>query len=216
MSTTNKQLIGSTSWVIPGTYYENARILAHLVDFVELLVYTWDYETKELLEKEAKHLAKLTEKYGLKYTVHLPTDNVENMISAYNFLRKSELEILNYVVHPIDGISEFIKLANKDVSVENLKEKILPYEKMTFDVGHHLLGERFPMELIDKINEIHMMGVHNGKDHEKLDKNTLEDVINFLGRRRISEITLICFEIFNLDDLIDSIALFERTVLKTN
>ena len=75
-------MVGTTSWIEPGTYYQNARLLAGKVDFVELLVYIWDKEVERLFKKEVPLLKGL----NLKYAVHLPTDNLDYCREAYAFL----------------------------------------------------------------------------------------------------------------------------------
>uniref|UniRef100_A0A7C5U5Y5 Sugar phosphate isomerase/epimerase n=1 Tax=Fervidobacterium nodosum TaxID=2424 RepID=A0A7C5U5Y5_9BACT len=204
-----KQLIGTTSWLVPGTYYENARLVAQFVDFVELLVYTWDSDTKNLLESELPKLNHLTEVYGLKYTVHLPTDNFENVKKALDFL-EGKLEIINYVVHPYvsNEFEEFLRTFEK-VSVENLKERVYYSDRMVIDIGHHLTGEKVELNKVKKITEIHLMGVKDGKDHLSIDEKTLSTLHDILGDE-LFDIELLCFEIFSMKDFIESLVTWQR------
>ncbi len=204
----SKQIIGSTSWVIPGTYYENAKLISKHVDFVELLVYTWDEETKKLFEEEIRGLEEL-QKEGFLYTVHLPTDNEDNVLNALEYFEKSDLNILNYVLHPLDNLDEKV-LKNKKVSLENLKEKVVFHNRLTFDIGHHLLGQKVPRDLKNFV-EVHIMGIdlEKGKDHLPLNKDTCEIIFNELWFD-ISKVPLVCFEIFSLEELLISIEMFRK------
>lgn len=206
-----KQLIGTTSWLVPGTYYENARLIAQSFDFVELLVYQWDRETKELLESEKDKLIALHEIYGLMYTVHLPTNNFDEVLRAYDYFEKlsHKLSLVNYVLHPYldPRFQEFINLAPK-VSVENLAERCVIHDRTVFDVGHHLLGVRVDERFIENVVEIHLMGIKDGRDHAKLNVQTLELVWKTIGNRLFTT-ELVCFEIFDLHDLIESVKIWE-------
>ncbi|MFA7329064.1 MAG: hypothetical protein WC081_06140, partial [Candidatus Ratteibacteria bacterium] len=127
--------IGSTSWIEPGTYYHNARLLVGLVDFVELLVYTWNIETEILLKEEIPRLGNL----NLAYTIHLPTDSLVCCENAYSFFTASKLNPLNFTLHPLPGWEGFIA-GRRDVSLENLEVSQPPlYQRMTLDIGHSLL-----------------------------------------------------------------------------
>ncbi len=210
MKRAERQLIGTTSWLVPGTYYENARLVAQLVDFVELLVYTWDSDTFDLFEREIGKLRTLSENYGLKYSIHLPTDNLKNVGNVLNYF-DGKLPVVNYVLHPYDG-EEFYDLLNGDfggrISVENLKEKVVNFERTVFDIGHHLLGVKVDDDFLSNVVELHVMGIENGKDHRKLNLETLEEMYSILGDR-MYEIEYVCFEIFDLNDLIDSLKLWK-------
>ncbi len=210
MKKTWKQLIGTTSWLVPGTYYENARLVAQFVDFVELLVYTWDLDTFNLFEKEIGKLRSLSENYGLRYSIHLPTDNLKNVKSVLSYF-DGKLPVINYVLHPYDE-KEFYDLLNgyfgERVSVENVKERFVNFKKTVFDIGHYLLGVGVDDVFLSNIVELHVMGVESGKDHIKLNMGTLEKMYSILGNR-MYKIKYVCFEIFDLTDLIESIKLWE-------
>ncbi len=187
-------MIGSTSWVVPGTYYENAVILQKYVDFIELLVFTWDEETKRLFDSELKHLKKL----DTRYSVHLPTDTVENAEKVIEYFASSDFKVLNYVLHPLHGWQKLKKIPG--VSVENLIGTLEYSEKMTFDIGHHILGKKFDPAYKTNIVEYHLMGVENSTDHIPLNDfaiNTLKDF--YLPGR------LCCFEVFELEGLLSSL-----------
>lgn len=203
------QFVGTTSWLVPGTYYENARLVAQLVDFVELLVYRWDEPTQELLSAEIERLRSLSHRYGLRYTVHLPTDSFDEVLEVVEFF-DSKLGVLNYVIHPYDDerFAKFVK-AHKNIAVENLAEKFYVHDQTVFDVGHHLTGMRVDGKFLENVVELHLMGVRDGEDHLELDETTLERVWEVLGEK-VFEIPLVCFEIFDLEQLINSVVLWER------
>ena len=63
--------LGTTSFIYPAGYYENARRLAPFLDEIELIL----FESRALPEPlEIRRLASLASGYGLKYNVHLPLD----------------------------------------------------------------------------------------------------------------------------------------------
>ncbi len=191
-------MIGSTSWMIPGTYLDNARILENFVDFMEFLVYEWDRKTKRTLFKEMPSLLEL----NLKYTVHLPLNSVRDAKKAFDFFEDAKFPVLNYVLHPMDGWKKFVW--NDKVAIENLKDKIEFHDRMVFDVGHHLLGLKFPNEFKEKIVEVHLMGVKNGVDHLKLNHETAQIAMTFMEND-----PLVNFEIFSLEDLKYSIKVWK-------
>ncbi|ABR30717.1 xylose isomerase [Thermosipho melanesiensis] len=197
--------LGSTSWLIPGTYLENVEIVADKVDFVELLVFTWDRETERILKYEEKGLLELSKKYGLEYNVHLPTDCVFNVESAFEFFECSNLNISNYILHPIDGIDVFMDKSEK-ILIENLKEDILIHKKTVFDIGHHLLGMNVTNDFLRNAKEYHVMGVVDGIDHKRLDKNTLGVIKRMMKYSK--DLEYICFEVFDLEDFLHSLKLW--------
>lgn len=188
--------IGSTSWMEPGTYYHNAQLLAGKVDFVELLVYTWDEETKTLLKREIPLLKNL----DIAYTVHLPTDRLTYCKKAYSFLVSSGLKILNFTLHPLRGWEGFIA-DKEDVSLENLVEHYPLYSRMTLDIGHSLLaGLDLKYFSGVKIKEIHISGVDDGRDHQEVTGKELDCLKNFR-----SDNLLVNVEVFELKTLVNSL-----------
>ena len=188
--------IGSASWVEPGTYYHNARLLAGKVDFVELLVYTWDEETKTLLKREIPLLKKL----DIAYTIHLPTDKLICCRKAYSFLASSGLKILNFTLHPLPGWEGFIA-GKEDVSLENLVERYPLYSRMTLDIGHSLLAGLDPIYFSGaEIKEVHVHGVNNGRDHQEVTEKELDCLKNFW-----KDDLLVNIEVFELKTLVNSL-----------
>jgi len=211
------QLIGTTSWIIPGTYYENVEYITQKfrnINFIELLVYTWDDETYRLLEQEKEHLRKIALERRIKYTAHLPTDNLTNVLNAFRYLEMN-LDIANYVLHPFGDCTEKDKelflslLAHPKISIENLKEHVFNHSRTVFDIGHHILGKKVENDFVDNIVEVHMMGISEGKDHQMLDLETLEKAYQLLSNR-LFKVKYLCFEIFNEDELAQSLELWER------
>ncbi|AEH51780.1 hypothetical protein [Pseudothermotoga thermarum] len=206
-----KQLLGSTSWLVAGTYYENAKLVVNKVDFVELLVYAWDEETKKLIEDEMNGLVELQSK-GLFYTVHLPTDDALMALQAFRYFENSPMKILNYVLHPMNGLDELL-LNSKKVSIENLTEKFVEHERITFDVGHYFLGVKNSKVLPEKIVELHMMGFDERakKDHLPIDRKMLKLIRDRLWFD-ICKIPLVCFEIFDFDQVLMSIRIYKEAM----
>lgn len=194
-------LIGSTSWVVPGTYADNARVLEGLVDLVELLVFTWDNTTKALLDSERDDLLRLS----LQYSVHLPTDTIENCVQAVDYFEDRCFPVLNYVLHPLDGWQEYPW--NERVAVENLIDRLDAYHRMVFDIGHHLLGKPFPEQLERNIVEIHAMGVVDRVDHSPLDESTFD----LLAPHLRADIPVV-FEVFDLEGLKRSLDVWKAAV----
>ncbi len=180
--------------MMPGTYLDNARVLEGTVDFVELLLYEWNDDVKQMLFSSMDELLEL----DLEYTAHLPMNSSIDAKNALDFFEDAGFPILNYVLHPMKGWRNFIW--NERVALENLKNQIVPYDRMVFDVGHHILGIPFPKELKSKIVEVHMMGVKDGKDHLPLNLGIVQIVDEFLN-----EDALINFEVFSLHELESSL-----------
>lgn len=201
--------IGTTSWLIPGGYLENVKLVAEIVDFVELLVFSFDKETRHMLKNELPELYKISKKYGLEYTVHLPTDCINNVKDAFNFFEESNLPILNYVVHPIDCIEPLLKKSDK-ISVENLKKDILIHNRTVFDIGHHILGMKVTKEFFENTVEFHLMGVKGDQDHLKLDKETL--LLSKEYMKLMPNLKYICFEVFDINDFLDSYNLWRENL----
>lgn len=208
---------GSVSWISPGSYAENARILRPHVDFVELLIYTWDDETKRLLEQEAEELMSL----GCAYTVHLPTGRIEHCRGAYEFFKETDLPVEHFTLHPLPGWRGFIA-GKEDVSLENLLPGGEAFERMTVDLGHLMAGgnggDLLSSPEIRRIREFHVHGLRDGKDHEPFDdaaaqwlRNMIEghDILrDAIGREEV----LVNFEVFDLDGLLDSIGRFKDAI----
>ncbi len=205
---------GSVSWVVPGGYAKNARILRAHVDFVELLVYTWDAETKSLLTKEADELKSL----GCAYTVHLPTDGIERCAQAYEFFKETCFPIKHFTLHPLPGWRGFIA-GREDVSLENLLPGGDAFENMTIDIGHLMAGRNGDEVLgapeLRRIDEIHVHGLRGVKDHEPFDDAAAEWLREMavrheiLGKAMRREEQLINFEIYDLDGFLESLRRFK-------
>jgi hypothetical protein len=206
--------IGAVSWIQKGTYFENARLLASHVDYVELLVHTWDTATKNLLEKELPLLRTLP----LAYSVHLPSDTIYKCREAYTFFHAHRFPVQNFVLHPLAGWQNFIAGKN-DISLENLIDTYPLYQRMTIDVGHLILARTFPLLALNntarlRIVSLHVHGVWKGKDHCILNNQTVNYIRDL---RRLApafaaamDNTLVTFEVFNYQKLLKSIRRFKN------
>lgn len=202
--------LGSASWIKRGSYLDNSKALEKRVDFVELLVYTWDSSLQALLQSELAELKKLS----LAYTVHLPLDGIEKCRRAYDFFKKNRFPVKSYTLHPHKGWERFI--SNKpDVILENLIDLCVPYERMCIDLGHLWLSKKEDFLLNDPalktIKEFHIHGVVGKKDHCMLNApiinyvNELKKLYPVVGEALARRGTLMNFEIFDLKNLIISI-----------
>ncbi|TGG86769.1 cobamide remodeling phosphodiesterase CbiR [Geotoga petraea] len=205
-------IVGMTSWQKPGTYLENVELLKGFADFVELLVYTWDETTKGTLEKEIGGI-----RNKVKYSVHLPTDNLENCKKAIQYF--SDKNAYRLTIHPFGDKEEFrkvikegIELVGEKLCLENLENDAFYdyYEfvkdlevSITMDYGHLLIINQNPQEFYEKysgqIKEIHYHGVDSEKGHVFPEENQLEEFINFYDQNFEKDVP-VCIELFELED----------------
>ncbi|MBN1823134.1 MAG: hypothetical protein JW803_02320 [Endomicrobiales bacterium] len=213
--------IGSTSWVSKNNYLENCKLLEGRVDFAELLIYMWDRNLEKEFCSQIDGLGKLE----LFYTVHLPLGNISECEKAYKFLRTTDLDIRNYVLHPHDGWQGFIE-GKKDVVLENTIEAYPAYERMVIDIGHLKLSGSEDAVLNDtavkEIREMHIHGVGEGKDHRTLDRQTIEYVSGLVEKYEILERAmkkedfLLNFEVFDYEKLMRSLWRFKQSGYSKN
>ncbi|MCX5781398.1 MAG: hypothetical protein NT145_01655 [Elusimicrobia bacterium] len=206
--------IGSVSWIKRGTYLENAKALERYVDFVELLIFSWDSDLKRQLTEQLDGLRKL----DVFYTVHLPADTIENCRKAYSFFRKADLPVKNFTLHPLTGWEDFIKDKN-DVALENLIDNCPVFERMAIDIGHLKISGKEELVLgsakLQSVKELHLHGVISGKDHSTLNKQTIKYVHELTKRHRVLEKAfgrkdfLVNFEIFDFPKLLVSLKRFK-------
>ncbi|MFZ2414075.1 MAG: hypothetical protein WAW16_07645, partial [Candidatus Cryosericum sp.] len=113
--------LGATSWQVPGSYLDNARLLAGRAAFSELLVYTWNDELRSMLEREWDDMGQL-----LELSVHLPADTLEHAEGALRFF--SGRNVLRYTLHPVADASALrrflvsaVDLVGDRLCLENLE-----------------------------------------------------------------------------------------------
>ncbi|WP_310599488.1 hypothetical protein [Desulfobulbus sp.] len=186
--------LGTTSWLIGENFLDNARLVEGKVDFVELLVYTWDASMRAKVASWLDGLAAL----NLEYTLHLPTDRTENALAAAEFFATCGLPLLNMTLHPLPGWRE---VAWPDLmALENLIDRAEFHHRYTFDLTHSLLGAPLPAHYHPHIVELHLSGTDGRIDHLPLDDATLQAAIPFLRQEM-----LVCFEIFDPDDALAAV-----------
>jgi len=174
-------IISVPSYVIPGSYYENVKLIDsyEAIKSIELLFFFFDSETRELFrrEKEAikayagrfsftvhmpEHLSfehveivELTRDLADRYILHLPTANTDQFMD--------ELEIWRRRFGNIFLIENLIHLHNEN---DLEQDPTLP---VCCDIGHLLLSGKdissFLRSYETRIQEIHLHGVIDGKDH---------------------------------------------------
>lgn len=191
--------LGTTSWLIGEDFLDNARLVAGRVDFLELLVYSWDAEWQAKVGRWLERLAAL----DLEYTVHLPTDSVANALAAARFFEASGFPLLNMTLHPLPGWREFDWPAL--MAMENLTNRMEFHPRFTFDLTHSLLGLPLPAQYAPHIVELHLSGTDGNLDHLPLDKDTLG-----LAKPFFRQDLLVCCEIFDAEDALAAVDAIRR------
>jgi hypothetical protein len=186
--------LGTTSWLTGENFLDNARLVEGQVDFVELLVYTWDRSTRAKVGSWLDGLAAL----DLEYTVHLPTDRAANALAAAEFFAASGFPLLNMTLHPLPGWRE-VEWPPL-VAMENLIDRVEFHPRFTFDLTHSLLGKPLPGHFHPHIVELHLSGTDGRTDHLPLDEKTLQRAVPYLDKEM-----LVCFEIFDLEDALRAV-----------
>ena len=186
--------LGTTSWLTGENFLDNARLVAGRVDFVELLVYTWDREMRTKVASWLDGLAAL----DLEYTVHLPTDDAGKALDAALFFEESGFPLLNMTLHPLSGWQELPWPAL--VAVENLIDRVEFHPRCTYDLTHSLLGAPLPDHFYPHIVELHLSGTNGRIDHLALDAATLQRAIPYLTGEM-----LVCLEIFDPQDALQAV-----------
>jgi hypothetical protein len=178
--------LGATSWQVPGTYLDNARLLAGHAAFSELLVYTWNDQMQAMLEREWDEMNGLIE-----LSVHLPADSLEHAAEALTFL--GGRNVLRYTVHPVldvVALREFLRsgvdLVGERLCLENLEndvfERVMPSVadipfSVTLDYGHLLFTHDSVDRFVDaygaRVGEVHFHGYDGTDCHVDADKTTL-------------------------------------------
>jgi len=188
------------SYVIPGTYLENVRLISslNLVHSVELLFYLFDPDTEELFLKEKEGIELHNTKLG--FSVHMP----DRLLAEHEKIIKLTWELASrYILHPPDGDSEqFIKIVSgwtenygKCFLLENINGRAfqsilgrIEGLRVCMDTGHLLMEGKSPVTFFSRFEEstleIHLHGVKDGKDHNpvKQDEEWLKSMIPLLKR----------------------------------
>ncbi|MBU0954861.1 MAG: hypothetical protein KKI09_05460 [Spirochaetes bacterium] len=186
------------SYVIPGTWLENARFLAEQtrVRHVELLFFMYDDETRRLADPEWAGLRELAA--TLEYTLHLP-DVIQPQHEA--LIQLSADFVQGYVVHPprdLTTLNQFAELLlgwqqkypvpfrlentraeNFQAALQALREHGAataagtPGIALCLDLGHLLLEGHQPLEWLERhapdIQELHLHGLDGKRDHQPFD-----------------------------------------------
>ncbi len=188
--------LGTTSWLTGANFLDNARLVEGRVDFVELLVHTWDPAMRRQVASWLDPLAAL----DLDYTVHLPTDEAVGALAAARFFVESGFPLLNMTLHPLRGWREIAWPPL--VALENLPDRVEYHPRYTFDLTHSLLGQPLPAAWRPHIVELHLSGTDGCVDHLPLDERTSQ-----LARPYLRDGLLICLEIF---DPVEALRAVER------
>lgn len=193
--------LGTTSWLIGENFLDNARLVAGRVDFLELLVYTWNDAWRAKVGRWLEGLAGL----DLAYTVHLPTDTTANALAAARFFEASGFPLHNMTLHPLPGWRQLDWPAL--VAMENLTDRVEFHPRYTFDLTHSLLGQPLPEHFYPHIVELHLSGTDGILDHLPLDTITLERALPLLR-----DDMLICLEIFDAEAALAAVEAIRRAM----
>ncbi len=173
------------SYVIPGTWLENIRHIDKNMPSVsntELLFFIYDDETKRLFRPEEKEV--FSYQGRLSFTIHLP----DPLLPEHEELVGKTAKIAeHWIIHPPEDGREknFIRMVNRWAGIYGnrfLIENLIYRDSTIFikdtgwplcmDTGHMLLGGGSPPEYLEthkeRIKEIHLHDVVNGKDHSPL------------------------------------------------
>lgn len=168
--------ISVPSYVIPGTYLENAQFLVDTteVEAIELLFFFYDDSTRALLKREYAGLHALRDRF--RYSVHLP----DVVLPAHEVIVEETIEIAtHYIVHPprtedaprLDTfLPQWIDRYGDRFLVENTRSELfeaavdeLPNIGICCDTGHLLLEGRSPEAFVtrygDRIRQFHLHGL---------------------------------------------------------
>ncbi|MGV1099968.1 cobamide remodeling phosphodiesterase CbiR [Thiovibrio sp. JS02] len=158
--------LGATSFVVPADMTSNVRILAPLVDDVQLLFFESATNARLPQEMDCAVLAGLQREHGLSYTVHLPIDirlgaaerglrqqgigEICRLMAALaplvpscydlHLVREEELPVAEWLDHLDNGLEELasrLGAEKKLVAVENIE---YPYGLVAALVAGHGFG----------------------------------------------------------------------------
>ncbi len=204
-------ILGATSWQVPGSYLDNARLLAEHAAFSELLVYTWNDEMQTRLEQQWDEMDSL-----LGLSVHLPADSLEHAAEALRFF--SERNVLRYTIHPVMDVHALrnfllsgVELVGERLCLENLEndvfEAVMPRVEdvpfsITMDYGHLLFMHTSVDRFIDtwgaRVQEIHFHGYDGTNCHVEPDEGTLSAFDSLMDSRFGGRVDVpVCVETFD-------------------
>lgn len=227
--------LAGPSFVWPAPVGENCRLLQGLVQEVSLIF----FETQACLDYTAQDLPLDLATLGLSYHLHLPLDLpwhagatqvakvIERLGTKVDFLQPWA-----YVMHPPacpQTFLEFWKIFsnNKDhplLLLENIEQNSLNslwpliLENDIFlclDLGHLLVYNQKNIlqapKLFEKIKMLHIYGELSGHKHAPLNQlsKTGQGVLHWL-LKNIAQDCVLVFEVFNLEDLKQSLSIFSQ------
>lgn len=209
-------IISTPSYVIPGTYLENVRVISkdNRIGSVELLFFIYDGDTENLFLKEREDIRRFRKQ--LRFTVHMP----DNLTSRHEGLIEATGDIAaSYVLHPPEGdpvsfaemVKGWVSRYGKRFLLENLIERDFSETlelcgdaiDICCDCGHLLIRGERPLSFLQhygsRVREIHLHGVKDGWDHKPFSANErwFQEIVPFL-----SSFSGICnIELFALEEV---------------
>jgi hypothetical protein len=215
-----KLKIATTSFIIKDNRINNIKFIKKFIDNIELL-YFEGKKTQDLpTAKEINYI----KKSPLNYSVHLPKntyniDKIEKFMAIFSDIKNitSFISHLNYNKTNIKKLHDLQKKYKKDILIENITPTLQEAKNfihnginISFDVGHVLpYCNNFSIMnflYIHKsfIKYLHIYGSLDGKKHQSLkymNPSLLMSLLKFATKND----TIMCIEVFNLKDFIESI-----------
>lgn len=188
------------SYVIPGTYLENIRFIERLdtVGNIELLFFSFDDETRILLEQEMAGISSFAQRFS--FSVHMPDVLNDSHRALLDLLRPiAERFIVHAPGAERAAFAERMARWTEDYGdvfcMENVQGRdfgeiatMLNVIPVCCDTGHLLLDGKSPADFAhryeNRVREIHLHTVVGGKDHHPLigDEPWFGDFLPYLNR----------------------------------
>lgn len=179
-------ILSVPSYIIPGTYLENAEHLARSaslapVSGIELLFFFYNREIRLLFDRERERLEGHRSRYS--FTIHLP----DTLLPEHRELVEATLDAADhYILHPPrdasapplhtflpqwrDAYGDVFLLENTRMEQFSAAIRQMPDIPVCCDTGHLLLEGNEPAAFLDaygpQIREIHLHGLKDGRDHQ--------------------------------------------------
>lgn len=215
-----KLKIATTSFIIPSDRINNIKFINKYIDNIELLY----FEGKKFNDLPTPREINFFKNTNLSYTVHLPInihyyDKIEKYIALFHnldnissFIMHSQYnkKIVKYIIDLQNKYKKDILIENTIFNLTQVKNFIRNEINICFDIGH-ILPYYNNYSIINFLNiykkhikYLHVYGSLDGKKHQSLkylDNHLLALLIKFAIHNNIT----FCIEVFNINDLIESI-----------
>jgi hypothetical protein len=220
-----KLKIATTSFIIKDNRINNIKFIKKFIDNIELLY----FEGKKTQDLPTAKEINYFKKSPLNYSVHLPIntykiEKIEKFMATFSDIKNitSFISHINYNKTNIKKIHDLQKKYKKDILIENITQTLQEAKNfihndinISFDIGHILpYCDNFSIMnflYIHKsfIKYLHIYGSLDGKKHQSLkyiNKSLLISLLKFAIKTDI----IMCIEVFNLKDFIESIGIIKN------